>query len=74
MNFEFSDDQKMIKEEANKFLTDKCDSTEVRRILDGDEPFHPELWQSVAELGWLGTAIPEEYIFCRLLRQGRRAA
>ena len=61
MNFEFSDDQKMIKEEANKFLTDKCDSTEVRRILDGDEPFHPELWQSVAELGWLGTAIPEEY-------------
>ena len=37
MNFEFSDDQKMIKEEANKFLTDKCDSTEVRRILDGDD-------------------------------------
>ena len=34
---------------------------DVRRILDGDEPHHPDLWQGIAELGWLGASIPEEY-------------
>ncbi|MDA0339638.1 MAG: acyl-CoA/acyl-ACP dehydrogenase [Proteobacteria bacterium] len=61
MNFEFSDDQKLLKEQANKFLADKCSSKEVRRILDGDEPYHPELWAGVAEMGFLGASIPEEY-------------
>ncbi len=61
MNFEFSEDQKMIKETARSYLADKCTSADVRRILDGDESFHPELWAGVAEMGWLGTAIPEEY-------------
>jgi acyl-CoA dehydrogenase len=61
VNFEFSEDQKMIKETARSYLADKCTSADVRRILDGDESFHPELWAGVAEMGWLGTAIPEEY-------------
>ncbi|MDX1580422.1 MAG: acyl-CoA dehydrogenase family protein [Alphaproteobacteria bacterium] len=61
MNFEFSDDQKMLKDQARSFLSDKCGSKEVRRVLDGDEPYHPELWQAVAEMGWLGASIPEDY-------------
>ena len=61
MNFEFSDDQKMLKDQARSFLDDKSSRAEVRRILDGDEPFHPELWAGVAEMGWLGASIPEEY-------------
>lgn len=61
MNFEFSDDQKMLKDQARRYLEDNCSSTEVRRILDGDEPYHPELWKGVAEMGWLGASIPEEY-------------
>lgn len=61
MNFEFSDDQKMLKDQARSFLDDKSSRDEVRRILDGDEPFHPELWAGVAEMGWLGASIPEEY-------------
>lgn len=61
MNFEFSDDQKLLKDQARSFLEDKCPSKEVRRILDGDEPYHPEVWKGVAEMGWLGASIPEEY-------------
>ncbi|MFN3232474.1 MAG: acyl-CoA dehydrogenase family protein [Alphaproteobacteria bacterium] len=61
MNFEFSDDQKMLKDQARRYLDDNCSSKEVRRILDGDEPYHPELWKGVAEMGWLGASIPEEY-------------
>ena len=61
MNFEFSDDQKLLKEQARGFLQSKSSSKDVRRILDGKEPFHPELWKGVAEMGWLGASIPEEY-------------
>ncbi len=61
MNFEFSDDQKLLKEQARGFLASKCTPKDVRRILDGNEPYHPELWKGVAEMGWLGASIPEEY-------------
>ena len=61
MNFDFSDEQKEIKDQARRFLEDKCDPTVVRRILEGDEPYAADLWKGLAEMGWLGTALPEEY-------------
>jgi acyl-CoA dehydrogenase len=32
-----------------------------RRILDTDEPYAADLWRAIAEMGWTGAAIPEEY-------------
>lgn len=61
MNFDFSDEQKMLQEQANKFLTDRCSLAQVRKILESDEPFDRELWKGVAEMGWTGAAVPEEY-------------
>lgn len=61
MNFDFSDEQKMLQEQANKFLTDRCSLASVRKILESDEPYDRELWKGVAEMGWTGAAIPEEY-------------
>jgi len=61
MNFDFSDDQKMLKDQARKFLTEKCPAKVVRKILEGDEPYDKALWKQIAEMGWLGTAIPEKY-------------
>ena len=61
MNFDFSDDQKMLKDQARKFLTEKCSTKVVRRILESDEPYDKGLWKQIAEMGWLGTAIPEEF-------------
>lgn len=61
MNFDFSDDQKMLKDQARKFLTEKCTTKVVRKILESDEPYDKALWKQIAEMGWLGTAIPEEY-------------
>ncbi|TNE36213.1 MAG: acyl-CoA dehydrogenase [Alphaproteobacteria bacterium] len=61
MNFEFSEDQMFLKEQANKFLSEKCDLTVNRKVLEGDEPFDKNLWQAVVEMGWTGTTIPEEY-------------
>ena len=61
MNFEFSADQKLLGDQARKFLADNCASTEVRKILEGSDAYHYDLWHGIAELGWLGTAIPEAY-------------
>ena len=61
MNFEFSADQKLLGDQARKFLADNCASTEVRKILEGSDAYHHDLWRGIAELGWLGTAIPEAY-------------
>ncbi|MGA0605418.1 acyl-CoA dehydrogenase family protein [Phenylobacterium sp. VNQ135] len=62
MNFDFSDDQKFLKSEARKFLDAHCTTQRVRKTLDDDGQAYDEgLWKQVAEQGWLGAAIPEEY-------------
>ena len=61
VNFDFSDEQKSLKEQARKFLDDRSGSTAVRQVLDGEQPYSKKLWKEMAEMGWLGTTIPEEY-------------
>lgn len=62
MNFDYSDDQKMLKEEARRFLAAKCDAKVVRAVLDDPaRSYDTGLLRAVAEQGWLGTAIPEAY-------------
>src|SRR3981081_2485162 len=61
MNFDFSDDQKQMRDAARKFLTEKCPPKAVRTVLDGKAPYDKELWKGLAEMGFLGVAIPEEF-------------
>jgi alkylation response protein AidB-like acyl-CoA dehydrogenase len=61
MNFDFSDEQKQLKDQARRFLADKCPTQAVRAVLEGPEPFDRKLWQALAEMGYMGTAIPEQY-------------
>ena len=62
MNFDFSDDQKFLKGEARKFLDANCPTTRVRKVLDDDaKAYDADLWKAVAEQGWLGAAIPEDF-------------
>ena len=62
VNFDYSDDQKFLKEEARKFLAARCSTAAVRKVLDDDAVSHDAaLWKGVAEQGWLGAAIPEEH-------------
>ncbi|MGJ4950842.1 acyl-CoA dehydrogenase family protein [Bradyrhizobium sp. HKCCYLS20291] len=61
MNFDFSDDQKQLRDQARKFLAEKCPPKSVRVVLDGKEPYDRALWKGFAEMGFLGVAIPEEY-------------
>ena len=61
MNFDFSDDQKQLRDEARKFLASKCSPKAVRQVLDGKAAYDKELWKGLAEMGFIGVAIPEEF-------------
>src|SRR5450432_1313469 len=61
MNFDFSDDQKQLRDEARKFLAGKCPPKAVREVLDGKAAYDKDLWKGLAEMGFLGVAIPEEF-------------
>jgi alkylation response protein AidB-like acyl-CoA dehydrogenase len=61
MNFDFSDDQKQLRDQARKYLAEKCSPKAVRAVLDGKAPYDKELWKGLAEMGFLGVAIPEEF-------------
>ena len=61
MNFEFSDEQQLLREQARGFLTEHCPTSAVRAVLDGDHDWDAALWQKVADMGWTATVIPEVY-------------
>src|ERR1700709_267442 len=61
MNFDFSDEQKQMRDAARKFLSEKCPPKAVRAVLDGKAPYDRELWKGLAEMGFLGVAIPEAF-------------
>ena len=61
MNFDFSDEQKQLRDTARKFLAEKCPPKAVRAVIDGKAPYDRDLWKGLAEMGLLGVAIPEEY-------------
>ncbi len=61
MNFDFSDDQKLLKEQVRKFLADKCPTKVVRRVLDGTETHADDVWKGLVDLGVPALGIPEEH-------------
>ncbi len=61
MNFEFSEEQLMLREQARGFLSQHCPPTLVRKVFDSEQDYDAALWQSIAEMGWTATAIPEAY-------------
>ncbi len=62
MNFDYTDDQKALKDEARRFLAAVSPLTVARAALDGaDHEVMAALWNRIAEQGWCGAAIPEAY-------------
>lgn len=61
MNFEFSDDQKQLRDQARRYLAEHSSPKAVRFVLEGNAPYDKALWKGLAEMGFLGVAIPEEF-------------
>jgi len=62
MNFEFSEEQNLLREQAQRFLREQCPLDTVRKVLDDDDVSYDQaIWQNMVELGWTGVSIPEQY-------------
>ncbi len=61
MNFDFSDDQKLLQQTAKDFLEEHAPLSVCREVFESDTPYSQSLWKGAAELGWLGAAISETY-------------
>ena len=62
MNFDYTDDQKALKEEARRFLTAASPLTVARAVLENPgDGYDTALWGRIVEQGWCGATIPESY-------------
>ncbi len=61
MNFNFSEDQLLMKEEVKKLLDKENSVKRNRNVLEGEEKFDKELWNQLVQMGLTATTIPEEY-------------
>jgi len=61
MNFGFTDEQDLLRSEVRRFLDARCPIEEVRRIAETPSGYCEKVWSELAELGWLGLVIPEQY-------------
>ncbi len=60
MNFDFSDDQHVVKRTARDLLTKRSTWERVRAAAEGGR-YDEELWAELCQLGWPGIAIDERH-------------
>lgn len=64
MNFEPTEEQRLLRESARSALVGLCTMPVLRKGFDDPaklDAFAQALWASVAELGWTGLVVPEEH-------------
>jgi len=61
MYFDLTDEQQAIKSTAHDFLASRFKSERIREIAAGESGFDERGWKEMAELGWAGLALPEEW-------------
>jgi len=61
MDLRFTETQEILKKMARDFLATECPKTLVRKLEESKEGYSPEVWKKMAELGWMGLIMPEEY-------------
>ena len=56
-----SEEEQLLKNAAREFLEAEVSTALVREMELDENGYPPALWRQMADLGWLGLAIPEEY-------------
>jgi len=55
-----SEEQQLLKDSARDFFRESSPTEMFRALRDKGEEWSPELWSSMAEMGWTGIVVPEE--------------
>jgi pimeloyl-CoA dehydrogenase small subunit len=61
MDFELSDEQRLLRDSVDRLLADRYGFAERRKFLALPEGWSPEMWRHYAELGLLGLPFAEEH-------------
>ena len=61
MYFDLTDEQQAIKSTAQDFLAARYRSERIRELAESEHGFEQSDWEEMAELGWPGLALPEEW-------------
>ena len=61
MDFSLSEETKILKNNAEKFMKEKSPSSFVKNILKEEKGFSEALWKEIAGLGWLGLIYGDSY-------------
>ena len=61
MNFDLTKAQKLLQQSARDFFTRECKPERVRELMASETAFDAALWQAMADQGFTGLTIPEEY-------------
>ncbi|MBP1688531.1 MAG: acyl-CoA dehydrogenase, partial [Deltaproteobacteria bacterium] len=62
MRFAFNEEQEALRSAARDFLSDHCGPTQIRKVMETEAGYDPDVWRRIgAELGWASIIIPEGY-------------
>jgi alkylation response protein AidB-like acyl-CoA dehydrogenase len=61
MDLGLDEQQEMLRGFARDFLEKECPESLVRAMEEDELGYSPELWRQMAEQGWMGLIVPEEY-------------
>jgi alkylation response protein AidB-like acyl-CoA dehydrogenase len=56
-----NEEEELLRASVRQFLEGQCPTRLVRAMEADAVGYPPELWQQMADLGWFGWALPEEY-------------
>ena len=59
MDFEFTDDQELLRATARRFLTERASTAYVRDMLDDERGTTDDVWSGLSALGVTGLLVPE---------------
>jgi alkylation response protein AidB-like acyl-CoA dehydrogenase len=61
MDFKLSDEQQLLKDSAERFVREAYTFEKRQRLVATDSGYSEDNWRQMAELGWLGAAMPEAF-------------
>lgn len=61
MDFSLNEEQQLLKDSVDRFVRDNYELAKRRTIVASEDGFSRDHWATMAELGWLGAALPEDY-------------
>ncbi len=61
MQFGLSESQQILKDTARKFFAGECAMADTRKLMETETAYEPGLWRKLADQGFTGIIIPEEF-------------